>query len=154
MYKVLVLVFGILLSGLTAIGQATTATTDNKAKKCVTIEECAAKMGMTLEECKTKCQKIYAANIASTGTEVNTETSAVSAASTTTLGSDSDLKTCAAKNGMTLQECKAKCAGLKEGVKVGDQKTKVAAASAKAELANKASEKSSCKKGDKKCCKK
>lgn len=139
--------------GFNAIGQDTASATTSKSDKCIPTKECAAKMGMTVAECKAQCKKMCAAK----GTA--SETSVASAGSSAELGLEQTAETklieCAKKSGMSVAECKAKCKGAEKTSSVEAETTKVAAASVEAVVESTSVDgKMNCKKGAKKCCKK
>jgi len=128
--------------------------------KCKTTKECAAKMGLTTEECKKLCKKVCASKTegtASVGSD--SQVAAASVSSEITEDSNSkekactkNLEACAKAHGMTVEECKAKCLKSKCTAS-SDGESKVAAASATSELAEDAKAKT-CDKSKKACCKK
>ena len=102
--------------GLTAFGQvADNSETTTKTKKCIPTKECAAKMGMSLEECKKKCAKVCGSKTANAETKVASyevqrdETVSTEASTDKKSCGKMSLKECAAKMGMTVEECKKKC---------------------------------------------
>lgn len=165
MNKLIILVFGILLIGLSAFGQETTVskeivTSDATAKKCVPTKECAEKMGMTLAECKAKCAKVCGGkatgsqtSVAAASAEAILETSATLEECASKM--EMTLEECAASMGMTVEECRAKCTGMLGAKSSEGETTQVAAASAVAEVETTAtSAKKTCAKAGKKCCSK
>ena len=141
---------------LTVVCFAQEASADAK-KSCTPTKECAEKMGMTLEQCKALCAKTALAQ-----KENTTSTNAVAAVSmetgekAATKKCCSSIEACAAKMGMTVAECKAKCQKMCGDKAKSASTTAVASAvmvSDKTE-APAAKAKTSCAKGKKACCKK
>ncbi len=120
-----------------------------KAKTCVPTKECAEKAGMTLEECKKICSGKAAAtasttNVASASLVADTEAKGKKCCAS--------IKECAAKSGMTVAECKAKCTGQSKTAMEDsseNKETKVAAAA----LVNEVEAIPVKKAEGKKCCK-
>lgn len=103
-----------------SIAQSTASTNETKTN-CIPTKECAAKAGITLEECKKICSsktssEASSTSVASASLVSNTETKKNCCAS---------MKECAAKMGMTEAECKAKCNGKSKTAmvdEIGDSK--------------------------------
>ena len=111
MKKIINLCFASFLLTVVAFGQE--ASTAQVKKACTPTKECAEKMGISLEQCKALCKKTCAKST-STAAATTSEARLVN----TTVASDkaskkccSSMKECAAKMGMTVEECKAKCKG-------------------------------------------
>ena len=155
MSKSIILVLSIMLFGLTAFTQETVVT-DSKTN-CIPAEECAAKMGMTLEECKAVCKKLCKESDTRSGTGVSPATADLNTESVagTQKACCVSVKKGAAKKGMTIETCKAKCISSEKTASiVGESSTKGAAASVEAIVDTKEMVKTKWAKGDKKCCKK
>ncbi len=113
---------------------STGTATKTETKKCTSLEECAKKMGMTVEECKKLCSKEGQVNI----------------------------EACAKEMGMTKAECKKVCTGTDSAManqtatSSTEGATQVAAALVESELSKKGevtTEKKACS-AKKACCKK
>jgi len=120
-------------------------------KTCIPTKACAKKAGVSLAECKKKCASKTASaettsadatQVASASMKVDVEEGAKKCCAS--------LKECAAKAGMTVAECKAKCKGKSAAdEQSGEGTTKVAAA----KLVNEIEVIPTAKTGVKKCCK-
>ena len=150
MKKIIGLTLAFILVSMMSFAQVTTLKNEvntEKTKTCIPTKACAKKAGMTLAECKKTCKGSAA---------VNGSTTSVASASKvaeTIEGKKkccSSIKKCAAKAGMTVAECKAKCKmNSKTANKTEDSDTRVAAAV----LVNEIEEIPQEKPLKKKCCK-
>ncbi len=125
-----------------------------KKTTCVPTKECAKKMGMTVAECKAKCLK---GKTASTELTSDTQVLSVVAEGEPAKGCCGTIEECAQKMGMTVAECKAKCAMVHKGETAEEAQTRVAAATQSRDLSNTkqaATKPAACAKTGKKCCKK
>ena len=111
MKKLISFCFASFLLTVVAFGQE--ASTEQVKKSCTPTKECAAKKGMTLEQCKAKCTK-SSAKTASTAATDASDARLVNASMTSDKATKkccASIEKCAAKKGMTIEECKAKCKG-------------------------------------------
>ena len=157
MKRIISFCFASLLFCVISFAQEASTTTNTHTKKteCVPTKECAAKMGMTLEQCKAKCVKANMGTAASTNNEAKMVAYASSDISTEAPAKKccASLAECAAKMGMTVEECKAKCKGHSAEA-MSDSKTAVAGAVMvnNTEAAPKSEKSKKCAKSGKACC--
>ena len=115
--------------------QTSTDVVDTKPEKacCSSIEACAAKMGMTVEECKVLCKEKCKGKASCA----------------------QSVEACAAKMGMSVEECKKHCKSKLVSVDEESDQTKVASASAERTIDSESKkEVKACSNKSKKCCKK
>jgi hypothetical protein len=156
MKKMISFCFASLFLCVVSFGQESTATANTKKAECVPTKECAAKMGMTLEQCKAICSK---ANKGTAATEINSNANSVDFASSDAAVEApakkccASVEACAAKMGMTVEECKAKCKGHSAEAMSGST-TAVASAVmvSNTEEASKSEKPKTCAKAGKACC--
>ena len=149
MKKILAIALTWVLFATVSISQTTVSTKDSKTN-CIPTKECAAKAGMTLEECKKICTAKADASttsVASASMVADTKEAKKSCCAS--------MKECAAKMGMTEAECKAKCAGKSKTAMTDDQtESKVASAVKVNQIEQVTAEKAPAKKCSKTCTKK
>ena len=115
MTKILGLTVAFLFAGMFMYGQCskTTKTANAEKTSCTQAEmkKCAAKMGMTLEECKAACSSAMQGSGSSSAMTSNagvvTKTSMEEGSQKLSCGMT--YEQCAAKMGMTVEECKKVC---------------------------------------------
>jgi len=153
------MVFGMMLLGLTMVGQQAAVETTTQVKKCVPSKECAAKMGMTTAECKKLCKKLCTSKTAGTSSDVASANAVAELEELPELTEKKEctlsIEECAKKMGITVAECKKICAAKQSGT-TSVATTQVASAEAAAYVQETESVegKAKCVKGAKKCCKK
>jgi len=143
----------ILCSGTIIAQSPVTVNTNPQKANCQPTKACAEKMGMTLEECKAICNKVCTSKTSVAENTDKSNANLVSIASSDEKTSCcASLEECAKAMGMTIEECKAKCATA-----ISDGMTKVASASLESDASSTAqvpNSKKTCNKTSAKCCSK
>ncbi len=102
MSKIIGLTMAFLFAATISFAQTasnTSSKTTSKKACCASVEKCAAKMGMTVEECKAKCEKTGSSASVSEGKSVGMTTSA--GTTKNAKACTANKKTCTSKTGMS-----------------------------------------------------
>lgn len=136
MKKLIGICFAICLFATLGMAQTTASTNATAKKSCTPTKECAAKMGMTLAECK----KVCTGNAGANGeTKVASAIVDIDDAATSTDPKKS-------------KECAKKCTGKKVASAKDNKETQVASAVVTKEIEAKSTNKKECSKTCKKTC--